>query len=159
MQLLFTLETVGDIFATWVHPCLRGKSSHISDLDRNPRRAGFHLCSWYISEQKREIRRLFKETEKIYKPSGRGFSSISHEHLAVFSCEAGKGVLFFDSGSDCREQGFCVELWECGSRRSSVDTENKVGLDRLKVPHNESIVSFCCFNWLKLDGSGRPLAV
>lgn len=61
----------------------------------------------------------------------------------MFSCEAGKGVLFFYCSSDHRRLGFCVELWECGSRGHSVDSENKVGLDRLKVLHNDGIVEVC----------------
>ena len=84
-----------------------------------------------------------KKAEKIYNPSGRSLSSISHEDLTAFSCEAGMGVLFFHPSSDRRRLAFCVELWECGSRRHSVDTDNKVGLDRLKVQNNEGIVMVC----------------
>lgn len=84
-----------------------------------------------------------KEAEKIYNPSGRSLSSISHEALTVFSCEAGKRVLFFYCSSDHRRLDFCVELWECGSRRRSVDTENKVGLDRFKALHNDGTVKVC----------------
>lgn len=53
-------------------------------------------------------RRLRKK--KIYNPSGRSLSSISHEDLTVFSCEAGNGVLFFYCSSDRRRLGFCVGL-------------------------------------------------
>ena len=37
----------------------------------------------------------------------------------------------------------CMDLWECGSRGRRVDSENKVGLDRLKVLLNERIVEVC----------------
>lgn len=45
LQFLRTLERLGDILATRVHPCLREKSAHISDLDSSPQRTGFHLYS------------------------------------------------------------------------------------------------------------------
>lgn len=132
MQFLWTLERFRDILTTWVHTpliltAIPGEQVFISIPDKSLNK---NKRFWYSS----------KEAEKIYNPSGRSLSSISHEDLTVFSCEAGKGVLFFYCSSDRRELGFCMELWECGSRRHSVDTENKVGLDRLKVLHNEAIV-------------------
>ena len=45
LQFLRTLERLGDILATWVHPCWREKSARISDLDSGPQRTGFHLSS------------------------------------------------------------------------------------------------------------------
>ena len=45
IQFLITQERLTDFLTTLVHPCLRGKSAHVSDLDSNPQRKGFHLYS------------------------------------------------------------------------------------------------------------------
>lgn len=144
MQFLLTLERLRDFLSTWVHPCLREKKcTYLWSRQQSPESRFSSLFPINLWTKTRDSDILQRRLRKIYNPSGRSLSSISHEDLTVFSCEAGYGVLFFYCSSDRRRLDFCVQLWERGSRRRSVDTENKVGLDRLKVLNNEGIVGVC----------------
>lgn len=111
----------------------RKERTYLWSRQRSPENRFSSLFLINLWTKTRDSDTLQRKLRKIYNPSGRSLSSISHEDLAVFSCEAGVGVLFLHCSSDHRRLGFCAGLWECGSRRHGVDTENKVGLDRLKV--------------------------
>lgn len=139
-------------------PFERKERIHLWSRQQSPERQVFISIPDKSLNKNKRFGYSSKEAEKIYNPSGRSLSSISHEDLTVFSCEAGKGVLFFYCSSDRRGLGFCVELWECGSRRHSVDTQNKVGLDKLKVLHNGRIVEVCWQFGSFLIGRGRKAA-
>ena len=103
----------------------RQKCTYLWSRQQSPENRFSSLFLINLWTKTRDSDILQRRPRKIYNPSGWSLSSISHEDLTVFSCEAGNGVLFFYCSSDRRRLGFCVELWECGSRSCSVDTENK----------------------------------
>lgn len=86
---------------------------------------------------------LQRRLRKIYNPSGRSLSSISHEDLTLLSCEAGNRVLFFLQQPWPQKACFlcgAVGMWQektwCGHWKQSRSWQ-------VEARHNEGIVAVC----------------